>query len=200
MRQLVAAAALVALAACGGSGGKDEPASDDAATSSAAPDKASTDGKGADAAATKVVELTTAGLTAAGNTLNFEAARTDVEGAVQPLLGDPTDSGSMEECGAGAMDFTDYAGGLTLNFMDAKLVGWNWRSPQDGDAPAKGEITVAGSASLGTSRATVEGLPGFEMFADSTLGDEFQIGDALFGFFEAGKVSMLYSGTQCFFR
>lgn len=200
MRQFVAAAACLALMACGGAAEQEAATPDETATATPSPTAStSEDGKAAPAAA-KAVKLTTTGLTAGSEAFLFEAGRNEVEAALKPLLGDPTDRGPMEECGAGPMDFTDYAGGVTVNFQDGKLVGWNWRSPQDGDQPAKVDITVAGPAQLGTPRASVEAASGFAMFEESTLGDEFQINDNLFGFFEAGKVSMLYSGTQCFFR
>lgn len=199
MRLIVVAAALAGLAACGGA--KDaEPAPEKTATAGTQPEASSSpDAKPAEVG-NKAVKLTTTGLEAGSEAFLFEAGRNEVEAALKPLLGNPTDRGPMEECGAGPMDFTDYAGGVTVNFMDGKLAGWNWRSPQDGDKPAIAKITVAGPAQVGTPRATVEAAPGFEMFVDSTLGDEFQINDNLFGFFEAGEVSMLYSGTQCFFR
>ena len=53
---------------------------------------------------------------------------------------------------------------------------------------------------VGTDRAQVEAMGGFSMIEGSTLGDEFVLGEELAGFFEDGKVSMLYAGTQCFFR
>lgn len=200
MRKFVAAAACVALAACGGTAKDEKPTPDDTATNSASPEPTPSESKEPAPAPKKVVQLTTTGLKAGADAFNYEAGRNEVEAALKTLLGNPTGRGPMEECGAGPMDFTDYAGGVTVNFQDGKLVGWNWGNPRDGDPPAKAEITIAGPVKLGSPRAAVEATPGFERFDDSTLGDEFMINDNLFGFFEAGKVSMLYSGTQCFFR
>jgi hypothetical protein len=96
--------------------------------------------------------------------------------------------------------FTDYAGGLTAHFQEDRLVGWNWRAPQDGDAPAPTTITLPGKVQIGTARAVVEAAPGFARVAGSTLGEEFAIGGAIGGFIKADRVEMLYAGTQCFFR
>ena len=195
MRKFVAAVSLVALAACGGAK-EDEPEPTATETPRSEPTPTATETP----APEQVVQLTTTGIKAGSEAFLFEAGRNEVEAALKGLLGDPSDRGPMEECGAGPMDFTDYAGGLTVNFQDGKLVGWNWSNPRDGDPPATGEITLAGPAELGTAKATVEAAPGYEAITDSTLGEEFSVNDNLFGFFEAGKVSMLYSGTQCFFR
>lgn len=98
------------------------------------------------------------------------------------------------------MEFTDFAGGLTINFQNGTLVGWNWRLPQDGDMPATADISAIGDVQLGTSRDEAESVTGFSTIAESTLGEEFALGDRMGGFFDAEVVSMLYSGTQCFFR
>ena len=145
------------------------------------------------------VILTAKGLRSGSEALLFNAGRSEVETALTSVLGKPNDRSNNDECGAGRMEFTDFDGGLTVNFQEGRLVGWNWRSAQDGDAPAKAEISTDTAAQLGNPRASVEVASGFDVFEESTLGDEFSIGD-LYGFFEEGKVSMLYAGSQCFFR
>lgn len=206
MRQLVAVAACVALAACGGSKDDETPerTEDVAATAtpspSAAPTEAETETNADEPAVAPSLVLTRTGLVVGKAAFDFEAGQPQVEAALKTLMGDPVSSGPMPECGAGPMSFADYGGGIAVNFQDGKLVGWNLSSPRDGDEPAKAGISVEGPTQLGSTRAAVESQPGFAMFEDSTLGEEFQLGDDLFGFFEEGKVSMLNSGTQCFFR
>ncbi len=150
--------------------------------------------------AADAVELSGEGLTAGVEAFYFSAGKVEVETALAGVLGDATRAVSNEECGAGPMQFTDYPGGLTVNFQDGTLVGWLRRAPQDGDSPATGSVSVAGDVQLGTSRADAEASGGLSMIEGSTLGEEFALGDRIGGFFEANSVSMLYAGTQCFFR
>jgi len=145
----------------------------------------------------EAVELHGDGLTAGPEAFYFAAGRTEVEAALAGSLGKASATGENEECG---LEFTDYSGGLTVNFQDGSLAGWNWRLPQDGDAPASGDLSITGDVQLDTAQAEAEAVEGFAIFADSTLGEEFMIGDKVGGFFEEGKVSMLYAGLQCFFR
>lgn len=150
--------------------------------------------------AADAVELSGDGLTAGSEAFYFAAGKTEVEAALSGILGDATRSVDNDECGAGPMQFTDYPGGLTVNFQNGSLVGWLHREPVDGDAAATGEVSVVGDVQLGTDRAETEATDGFLMIDGSTLGDEFSLGDTIGGFFEEDGVSMLYAGTQCFFR
>lgn len=146
------------------------------------------------------VELRSEGLAAGAEAFYFAAGKAEVEAALTRVLGPALRSGENRECGAGPVAFTDYAGGLTAHFEDDRLVGWNWRAPQDGDAPVPTTITLPGKVQIGTARAVVEAAPGFARVAGSTLGEEFAIGGAIGGFIKADRVEMLYAGTQCFFR
>ncbi|QUL38500.1 aspartate-semialdehyde dehydrogenase [Erythrobacter sp. JK5] len=146
------------------------------------------------------VVLRADGLAAGPEAFYFAAGRMEVETALSSVLGAPSGTTENAECGAGPMQFTDYPGGLTANFQGGTLVGWNWRMPQDGDPVPAGEIAAAGDVQLATPRAEVEAIGGFVAIPDSTLGEEFALGDRVGGFFDADAVSMLYAGTQCFFR
>jgi hypothetical protein len=150
-------------------------------------------------AATRV-ELRSEGLAAGAEAFYFAAGKAEVEAALARTLGPVLRSGENRECGAGPVVFTDFAGGLTVHFQDDRLVGWNWRAPQDGDAPATGNVTLQGAVQLGTARAVVEAAPGFARVEGSTLGEEFALGNQIGGFIAGDKVEMLYAGTQCFFR
>lgn len=150
-----------------------------------------------------VVQLSGEGLTVAGpdeSVLAFGAARDAAERAVAVVLGVPEGSGAMEECGAGPMEFTNYPGGLTLNFMDGSLVGWTLNQ-----AAADFAIKTTTSIGIGSpAGAAAEALDAVAM-ADSTLGDEFYsetsgIGGFYVGEGDARTVDSLYAGTTCFFR
>lgn len=150
--------------------------------------------------AANMVELRSEGLAAGPEAFFFAAGQTEVEAALARSLGAPLRSGTNEECGAGPVIFTDYAGGLTAHFQEDRLVGWNWHGPQDGDAPATATVKLAGDVQLGSPRGVAEATPGFAPVEGSTLGEEFALGDRIGGFVEGDTVAMLYAGTQCFFR
>jgi hypothetical protein len=148
-----------------------------------------------------LVNLRGDGLVAGAEAFYFAAGRSEVEGAAARALGEATGRSSNAECGAGPVDFTDFPGGLALHFQDDRLVGWNWRLPQDGDARSKGTVQLSGGeVQLGSTRALTQQSSGFARLSASTLGEEFTLGASIGGFFDSNAVSMLYAGTQCFFR
>ncbi len=147
-----------------------------------------------------VVELRAEGLAAGPEAFYFAAGQTEVEAALARALGAPLRTGSNGECGAGPITFTDFAGGLTVHFHQARLVGWNWRAAQDGDPPASGTVRLAGNVQLGSPRSIVQAAPGFAPVEGSTLGEEFALGGRIGGLIEVDAAAMLYAGTQCFFR
>lgn len=133
------------------------------------------------------------GLAAGAEAFYFAAGQNEVTVALTRTLGDPTGGEAMPECGAGPMENLVFPGGLTINFKDGIFVGWFNRD--DGD-----QVAIDGEFGLGTPREEIAALPGFAMIEGSTLGEEFALGDRIGGFFEDGAVSILYAGTQCFFR
>jgi hypothetical protein len=152
------------------------------------------------AVAANVVELRAEGLSAGPEAFFFAAGQAEVESALTKALGPALRSGSNAECGAGPITFTDFAGGLTAHFQEARLVGWNWHLAQDGDLPGSGTVKLAGDVQLGSPKSVAAAAPGYAPVEGSTLGEEFALGEQIGGFVEADKVAMLYAGTQCFFR
>jgi hypothetical protein len=152
------------------------------------------------AVAANVVELRGEGLSAGPEAFFFAAGQTEVEAALAKALGPVLRTGSLAECGAGPMTFTDFAGGLTAHFQEQRLVGWNWHLAQDGDLPGSGTVNLAGDIQLGSPRTALVAASGFALVEGSTLGEEFALGSNIGGFVKADKVEMLYAGTQCFFR
>jgi hypothetical protein len=150
--------------------------------------------------AANMVELRGEGLSAGPEAFYFAAGQNEVESALAKALGKPLRSGDNEECGAGPITFTDFGGGLTVHFQEGRLVGWNWHLAQDGDRPASGVVKMSGDVQIGSPRSLAEAAPGYDPIEDSTLGEEFALGDKVGGFIEGDAVEMLYAGTQCFFR
>jgi len=150
--------------------------------------------------AADVVELRGEGLAAGTEAFFFAAGQKEVEAALGRALGAPLRQGSNNECGAGPITFTDFAGGLTAHFQQGRLVGWNWHLAQDGDRPATGVVKLAGDVQIGSPRSLAEAAPGYAPVAGSTLGEEFALGQRIGGFIGGDAVEMLYAGTQCFFR
>lgn len=139
------------------------------------------------------VVLRAAGLVAGPEAFYFSAGRNEVEAALTAALGEPVDLSANPECGTGPMEFTEYSGGFIVNFQNGNLAGWN-------SSDKLGATRVAGDVQVGSTRAEAEASDGFAAIEDSTLGDEFALGDAMGGFFEGDSVVMIYAGTQCFFR
>lgn len=125
----------------------------------------------------------------------FGSSREEIDTIASEALGMTPEISSNDECGAGTMDFSRY-GALSLNFQDGKFVGWYLEG--------KSNLATAEGAALGMGKVEIEKLYKVMPVEDSTLGDEFttegEDGSWLGGFFEDGKVSALYAGTNCFFR
>ncbi|MBU7581171.1 MAG: aspartate-semialdehyde dehydrogenase [Porphyrobacter sp.] len=145
-------------------------------------------------------ELRSDGMSAGPESFYFAAGQSEVEAALAKALGPRLRSGANPECGAGALTFSDFAGGLTVHFQEEQLVGWNWHLPQDGDAKPVGTVSLPGKVQVGSARAVLEAAPGFARIEGSTLGEEFALGQKIGGFVAGDTVEMLYAGTQCFFR
>ena len=122
-----------------------------------------------------------------------------VEQAVVSRMGEPVSRLANQECGAGPMQFTSFAGGLTLNFQNGAFAGWALeRSEED-----KG-FTTARGIGVGSQEAALKAAYAVERIEGSTLGDEFTSAGGINGFLSdrgSGKqVESLYAGTNCFFR
>jgi len=132
------------------------------------------------------------GLVAGPEAFYFAAGRSEVEAALGKVMGEPLERSENPECGAGPMEFTEYAGGVIVNFQKDNLVGWN---SSDKFGPSRVEADVQ----IGMARAEASEANGFAEVETSTLGDEFSLG-RLGGFFDGDEVVMLYAGAQCFKR
>ena len=122
----------------------------------------------------------------------FGSNRAATETTLASVLGEVRERGENAECGAGPMQMTTYDG-MVLNFQDDKLVGYFAREPY---VP---ELT----------RAEMLADPMVTRMEDSTLGEEFTIGNAdsetaISGLFtgteDDADIEALWAGANCLFR
>ncbi len=123
--------------------------------------------------------------------IEFGAARAAAEAAlVSGADVAAVDRGTMEECGAGPIDFTRYDGGLVLLYQDGKFLGWSL-----GQSDGPRWATSDGALGIGTARSS---LGGARIFG-STLGEEFTT-KGISGLIDKGRVTDLWAGLNCNFR
>jgi hypothetical protein len=187
---------LLGLAAC-----DSEPAGNDAATANTGTNAASATNspapQPAPAVADSPIVLEGAGLRIPGasppRTLAFDMPEAATIEALTKALGrPPTDRGENSECGGGGMKFADWKDYLTVWFLDERFAGWN----------SEGKLKTLEGIGIGSSRADLSTLPGFEA-EESTLGTEFRSG-GLSGLLASkapdAKVTHLWGGATCVFR
>lgn len=179
---------LLGVAACGPSDGADSSASANA--SAARPQRPPEPPPPA-------LVLEGAGLRIPGasppRSLAFDAPQAEAVQALTKALGrPPTERGSNEECGGGGMAFAAWEGEITVWFLDGRFAGWD----------DKGGLETLEGIGIGSSRAELAPLPGFEA-EESTLGTEFRAG-GLSGLLSSkapdAKVTHLWGGATCVFR
>ena len=195
MQKLTIGAALflLGLAACGS-----EPAANESTANStpAANLSASQPSPVAPQTPAAPVVLEGAGLRipgAAPRTLAFDLSEAaTVEALAGALKRPPDERGENEECGGGSMKFAEWKDELTVWFLDGRFAGWD----------SKGKLKTIEGIGVGSARADLATLPGFEV-EESSLGTEFRSG-GLSGLFDskapAAKVSHLWGGATCVFR
>ncbi|MGA9581466.1 MAG: hypothetical protein WBR13_05815 [Allosphingosinicella sp.] len=185
---------LLGLAACDSA-----PAGNDGAANAAAN---SADPANATAAAPQPVPAAPVVLEGAGlripsasppRTLAFDMTEAEtIEGLTKALGRPPAERGENSECGGGSMAFADWEDEILLYFMDGRFAGW----------ASRGKLRTIEGIGIGSSRAEVSGLPGFEV-EQSTLGTEFRAG-GLSGILDSpapgAKVTALWGGATCVFR
>lgn len=183
---------LLGLAACDSA-----PAGDDAAANSAAPANSSAAAAQSAPVPAAPVVLEGAGLRIPGasppRTLAFDMPKAEVIEALTRALGrPPTERGENSECGGGAMTFADWEGEMLVYFLDGRFAGWD----------SRGALKTIEGIGIGSSRAEVARLPGFEV-EQSTLGAEFRA-RGLSGILESAapgaKVTAIWGGATCVFR
>jgi len=128
--------------------------------------------------------------------VSYGTPAADALNAVTAMLGTPTDRGVNAECGAGAVDFVTFPGGLQLVLQGDRFVGWTARP--NGEQP----LRTMSNIGLGSTRAELEAVYAANI-ARSTIGVEFMAG-GLQGVLESdaptARITDLWSGVSCVMR
>ncbi|TGX50234.1 hypothetical protein E5A73_17585 [Sphingomonas gei] len=128
--------------------------------------------------------------------VTFGMPRAAVTEALAKMLGSPIEEGDDQECGAGALSFASFRGGLGAYFDGGKFVGW------DLDGHDGGRFVTAAGVGIGATRKQLESATAVTI-EDSTLGIEFSAG-GMSGLLSArdagGEVTNLWAGATCIAR
>lgn len=186
------------LAAC------DKPSQPPAAPAEpAAPAAAATPATPA-APATPLVALDQEGLRlVAGDTgstrlLAFDRPSDEAVTALTGALGAPKSRSTNSECGAGPIDFVEWANGLQVMSQGGKFVGWSFDGRGTG-----AKLTTMDGVGVGSSRAELKAALPSATVEESTLGQEFTAGDysgILSGPGADAKIEAIWAGVNCVFR
>lgn len=132
-----------------------------------------------------------------GHNPRFGAERSDIEAFLASRLGDPVNRTTNQDCGAGAMDMTEYTAPFIANFQDGKFVGWFLR---EGDTV--NSVRLAEGIGLENSVNDLKVVFDVTLIEASTLGNEFTTSEGIGGILDEKSVGIdaLYAGTNCFFR
>lgn len=157
------------------------------------------------AAPGKTLVLRSQGLSIIGGGLKtperatFDMTRAEAIKVVSSIRGPATKAGTIEDCGSGTpMDYAKFRGGLELDFIDGKFVGWIL--DDTGDKALK---TVKGIG-LGSSRAAFKAAYPAATVEESSLGIEYASDDAGSGIFDSDKpdahITNMWAGQTCIAR
>jgi hypothetical protein len=108
----------------------------------------------------------------------------------------PADGGTSRDCGAGPLDYSAWADGLTLYFQEGRFAGWAL------DERAAGAHATASGIGPGSTRSALDAAYDAKV-EESSLGMEFDAG-GLFGVLDGSgpnaRVTALWAGVSCVFR
>ena len=129
-------------------------------------------------------------------TVAFGGPEAAAVAAARQIYGEAEKVESLEECGAGPLQVSKFAG-LTLAAQDGKFVGW-WL---DGRAKPPLPKTAAGIG-IGSTRAKLDAAYSLDEF-ESSLGNEFTadgFAGLISGEGNSGKITHLWAGATCIMR
>lgn len=198
-RLLAGLCAGVCLAACSPASTPEQPAATATAAAPAAPAASSAAPPAADK---PLLNLTGDGLavvdpkSGSSRPLPFGVAETTAREVVTAVRGMAISDGRNDECGAAALTFAEFPGGLTVWFQDGRFAGWAL-----GDH-ATPDLATAAGLRVGSTRAELDSAYTAKV-SRTTLGQEFQAGE-ISGVLSApgapGRVTALWAGVSCVFR
>lgn len=108
----------------------------------------------------------------------------------------PAGRGANQDCGAGPVQYANWADGLSLVFQNGRFAGWGL------DGRAAGALATAAGVGPGSTRAELADAYGVTV-RPSTLGAEFSAGDIhgiLDGPGPTAKITDMWAGVSCVAR
>lgn len=135
-------------------------------------------------------------VTTAATPIPFGRPQSEVIATLERVRG-PAGTGTNESCGAGPVQYANWADGLSLVFQRDRFVGWGL------DGRAAGAISTAGSIGPGSTREALDGTYGNVEVRKTTLGDEFSAG-GFFGLLDGpnatSRITDMWAGVNCVAR
>ena len=133
----------------------------------------------------------------AARPLPFGTSQPEVLASLERVRGKAAE-GTNEDCGAGPVQYANWADGLSLVFQNGRFVGWGL------DSRAKDAITTADGLGVGTTRTELDKAFGPPIdVRKSTLGTEFTAG-SYHGLFDGAgataHISDMWAGISCVAR
>jgi hypothetical protein len=127
----------------------------------------------------------------------FGTAQADVLASLERVRGEAS-KGTNSDCGAGPVQYANWADGLSLVFRDGRFAGWGL------DGRAGGAIATSDGIGIGTTRAELDDATGPPLEVRQTsLGTEFSAGayHGLFGGSAANaRITDMWAGVSCVAR
>lgn len=122
-------------------------------------------------------------------TVAMGAPQGEAVAAVSQALGQPRETGTMEECGAGAMDYAIWDRGFEMMFQGGALAGW--QSTAD-------DLNTARDIHAGSSVEDLRAAYPEVEIQETTVGWAFIIGD-IYGLLDESqtRVEMIRQGVNC---
>ncbi|HZV83967.1 MAG TPA: hypothetical protein VFF48_03180 [Brevundimonas sp.] len=109
----------------------------------------------------------------------------------------PAARGTNESCGAGPVQYANWADGLSLVFQNGRFVGWGL------DGRAAGAVRTANGIGPGSTRAELDEAFGTVTVSQTSLGTEFAAGE-IFGVLDGpgpgAKITDMWAGVSCVAR
>jgi hypothetical protein len=181
-------ACLLAAAACTGSEQSDQVARE--------PNANAVQAERAEKAREPRLLLDGSGLVLEDRKIAFSSPASAAIAAASEVYGRPLSVETLEECGAGPLQVSRFAG-LTISAQDGKFAGWSLDHRDKPPLPA-----TASGIGIGSSRRELERAHPVEVF-ESSLGQEFtanELAGLLDGKGEGAKITNLWAGATCIMR